>query len=206
MLAGLFGYYLYQGASVAAAVTALGLVVAVFVCVILHEFGHALAARRFGIPTHDITMYPIGGIARLGRIPEKPREELLIALAGPAVNLAIAVLLFPIARAVGGFASMETVLQGAAGLLDLLVWVNLALVAFNMIPAFPMDGGRVLRAGLATALDYRRATHIASLLGQAIAVVMGIYGIVTFNVGLPFVAVFVIMAARQEVAYVMERT
>lgn len=203
MLGGLFTWYLYMGSTVGAAFMGIALVLAVFGCVILHELGHSMAARRYGIPTVDITMYPIGGIARLQRMPRNPRQELVIALAGPAVNLVIAVVLYLIDNTAD---SLRVVLAGRGGLLDMLMWVNLALVGFNMIPAFPMDGGRVLRAGLATRIDYRRATYIASLVGIVIAVVMFIYGVMTANLALPFVALFVIFAGRQEVAHIMETT
>lgn len=205
LLAGLFGYYVYMGASIVAAFTGVALVVAVFGCVVLHEMGHALVAREFGVPTLDITLYPIGGVARLQRIPRRPKEEILIALAGPAVNLAIALVLFAVSGASLSAASGTEALHAGAGLLGELAWINLALVGFNLIPAFPMDGGRVLRAGLATSIDYRMATHVASLVGHAIAVIMLVYGIVTLNPGLPFVSVFIVLAARQEVAHVMER-
>lgn len=206
MLVALFGYYLYQGASVGAAVMGIALVLAVFGCVVLHELGHSMAARRYGIPTLDITMYPIGGIARLQRMPRKPQEELVIALAGPAVNLGIAAVLAAFGGAGAGADSLVAVLSGEGGLLEMLMWINLALVGFNMIPAFPMDGGRVFRALLATQLDYRRATHVASLVGMVAAVLMLIYGIVTMNPALPFIALFVMFAGRQEVAHVMQST
>ncbi|MFT5514169.1 MAG: Zn-dependent protease [Rhodothermales bacterium] len=206
MLVALFGWYLYQGASIVAAVMGIALVLAVFGCVILHELGHSMAARRYGIPTLDITMYPIGGIARLQRIPRNPKQELVIALAGPAVNLAIAALLALLGAAGGTADSLAVVLSGQGGLIEMLMWVNLTLVGFNMIPAFPMDGGRVFRALLATQIDYRRATHIASLVGIVMAIGMMIYGAVTMNIAMPFVALFVMFAGRQEVAYVMETT
>ena len=206
MLAGLFIFYLYQGLSPSAAFLGVVLVSVVFGCVVLHELGHAFMARRFGIPTLDITMYPIGGIARLQRMPKAPMEEFLIAIAGPAVNLAIAVLLYVVNAGAGGSASLESALHVQSNILGMLMWINLSLVVFNLIPAFPMDGGRVLRAALASQMDYRNATHVASLIGQAIAVLFGIYGIYSGNWTLPFVAIFVFIAARQEVQQVMERT
>lgn len=206
MLIGLFAWYLYMGASVAAALTGLGLVVSVFGCVVLHELGHAMAARRYGIPTLDITLYPIGGIARLKRIPHRPSEELVIALAGPAVNLVIAAVLFGISSVDLGSGSLRGALSADLGFVGMLAWLNLALAAFNMIPAFPMDGGRVLRAGLATSVDYRTATHIAAVVAHGVAVIFFVYGIVSLNVTLPFIAVFVVLAARQELAYVRDRT
>ena len=206
MLVGLFGFYVYQGLSVVAALSGVGLIIAVFGCVVLHELGHAFMARRFQIPTLDITMYPIGGVARLKRMPEKPKEEFLIAIAGPAVNLGIAGVLFVLNSVFQATITLHEALTTQANVLGLLMWINLGLVVFNMIPAFPMDGGRVLRAGLATQLDYRNATHIASLIGQVIAVGFGIYGIFAGLWTLPFVAMFIFMAARQEVQYVMQKT
>ncbi len=206
MLAGLFGYYLYMGASIFSALLGIVLILAVFGCVVLHELGHSFAARRYGIPTLDITMYPIGGIARLQRIPRNPKQELVIALAGPAVNLAIAALLALVGGAGRGADSLAVVLAGSGGLVEMLMWINLTLVGFNMIPAFPMDGGRVFRALLATRFDYRRATHIASVVGYVMAFGMAIYGVSTGNWTLPFVSLFVVFAGRQEVAHIMETT
>ncbi len=206
MLAGLFAFYLYQGLSVIAALSGVALIMSVFGCVVLHELGHAFMARRFDIPTLDITMYPIGGVARLKRMPEKPKEEFLIAIAGPAVNLAIAGVLYLVNGMFGSSVTLFEAMTTQANILGLLMWINLSLVVFNMIPAFPMDGGRVLRAGLATQLDYRNATHIASLIGQVLAVGFGIYGLFAGLWSLPFIALFIFMAARQEVQYVMEKS
>ena len=205
MLAGIFGFYVYQGLTIVAALTGVGLILAVFGCVVLHELGHAFMARKFGIPTIDIIMYPIGGVARLTRMPKEPKQELLIALAGPAVNLVIAVVLFVVGSAFGTALSASNAFQPQANLVSMLMWINIGLVLFNMIPAFPMDGGRVLRAALATQMEYRNATHIASLIGQALALVFGVYGLFNGMWTLPLVAAFVFMAARQEVQHVMER-
>jgi Zn-dependent protease len=206
MLVGLFAFYLYQGLSVVAAFTGVALITTVFGCVVLHELGHAFMARHYGIPTLDITMYPIGGVARLTRMPSKPKEEFMIAIAGPAVNVAIAGVLYVVNEIIGANISMYEAMNTQANVLGMLMWINLGLVVFNMMPAFPMDGGRVFRAALATQMDYRTATHIASLAGQAIAVVFAIYGIVSGMWTLPFVAIFVFIAARQEVQHVMDRT
>ena len=206
MLAGLFAFYIYQGLSVVAALTGVALITTVFGCVVLHELGHAFMARHYGIPTLDITMYPIGGVARLTRMPSKPKEEFMIAIAGPAVNVAIAVVLFVVNEIIGTNVSLFEAMNTQANVLGLLMWINLGLVVFNMMPAFPMDGGRVFRAALATQMEYRVATHIAALAGQAVAVVFAIYGIMNGMWTLPFVAVFVFIAARQEVQHVMERT
>lgn len=198
LLAGLFGYYLYRGASVPAALAGLALVITVFGCVLLHEMGHALMARRFGIKTLDITMYPIGGIARLQEIPSKPLEELWIAVAGPAVNVAIAGILYLVNVSKGLPITVTEVLADTDNVLGMLMYLNLAMAAFNMLPAFPMDGGRVLRAGLATQIPYRRATLIAVFIGQVMAFGFGVAGLFTFNPVLIFIAVFVFSAASQE--------
>ncbi|NTU62822.1 MAG: site-2 protease family protein, partial [Chloroflexi bacterium] len=158
---------------------------ALFLCVLLHEFGHALAARRYGIPTKDITLWPIGGVARLERMSTDPKQELVVALAGPAVNVVIALALLPII-AVSDVAFFER-----------LFTTNLFLVAFNMIPAFPMDGGRVLRAGLALKMNYATATSVAAKIGQGFAVLFGIVGLFT-NPFLILIAVFIWFGAAGE--------
>ncbi len=168
-----------------------------FACVLLHEFGHVFAARRYGVQTPDITLLPIGGVARLERIPEKPAEELVVALAGPAVNVAIAALLFLV---LGGLPSMEGGMQvqnSGVGMLERLAWVNISLVLFNLVPAFPMDGGRVLRALLAYRLGYARGTRIAAGVGQAVAFALGLAGLFG-NPLLIFIALFVYMGAASE--------
>jgi stage IV sporulation protein FB len=170
----------------------------IFGCVLLHEFGHSLAARRYGIATPDITLLPIGGVARLERIPEKPSEELVVALAGPAVNVVIAALLFV---AMGGVPPLDAAAglhEPAHGLLARLFWVNVTLVVFNMIPAFPMDGGRVLRALLAYRMDRRRATDIAATIGQVLAFGFGFLGLINGAPLLVFVALFVWLGATAE--------
>lgn len=205
MLVGIFIFYVYQGLTIPSALMGVGLILAVFGCVVLHELGHAFMAREFGIPTMDITMYPIGGVARLQRMPREPKQEFLIAIAGPAVNLAIAGVLFLVNSALEMPGSLAEAMTPGGNVLTMLMWTNLALVVFNLLPAFPMDGGRVLRAALATQMDYRNATHVASLIGQGMAFLFAIYGLFTGLWTLPLVAVFVFMAARQEVQHVMER-
>src|SRR5882672_11660056 len=166
-----------------AALAAVVLLLVVFTCVVLHELGHALAARRYGIATRDITLLPIGGLARLERMPERPTQELVVALAGPAVNVALA-LAAGIAIQLRGLDRpfLQLLLQGAMLEGDLLVSVfviNVWMLLFNLIPAFPMDGGRVLRALLATRMPYARATRIASNVGQFLALVFGAAGVMS---------------------------
>lgn len=188
----------------AAAWEAIMFLVAMFICVLLHEFGHVLAARRYGIHTPDITLLPIGGLARLERMPRKPQEELIVALAGPAVNVAIAAVLF-IALQVLPTPSLHFNMVEGPFAVRLMVW-NLIMVLFNMIPAFPMDGGRVLRAALAMFLDYGKATRLAAGIGQAIAIFGAMVALfVAQNPLLILIAVFIFMSAGQEAAYVSEQ-
>jgi Zn-dependent protease/predicted transcriptional regulator len=172
-------------------------ILALFACVVLHEYGHALTARRFGVKTRDITLYPIGGVARLERIPEKPIEELWVALAGPAVNVLIALVLALYLFATGEFEPSNVSSMTTGDFLPRLLAVNAALVAFNLIPAFPMDGGRVLRALLAMRMDHLRATQIAASIGQGLAFVFGLLGLFG-NASLLFIAFFVWIGAEQE--------
>src|SRR5262249_45743808 len=153
----------------AAAWDGLAFMLLLFACVLAHEFGHIFTARAFGVPTPDVTLLPIGGVARLARIPDAPREEFLVAIAGPLVNVAIAIALVAIAGAKLDPRELATIDSVHASLIDRLASVNLFLAAFNMIPAFPMDGGRVLRALLATRLGHLRATEIAAATGQLVA-------------------------------------
>jgi Zn-dependent protease/predicted transcriptional regulator len=172
-------------------------------CVLLHELGHALAARRLGIGTRDITLLPIGGLARLEQMPRDPKRELLIALAGPVVNLLIAALLFGVLSLNGMFSGLQAIPglfhTASFSFLQQLMLVNLFLAAFNMLPAFPMDGGRVLRALLASGMSYPRATRIAATVGQIIAFVFFLVGLLPpTNPMLMLISVFVWFGASQE--------
>jgi len=176
----------------------LGFLLLLFGIVVLHELGHALAARRYGIRTRDITLLPFGGIARLERIPEEPGKELVIALAGPAVNVALAVGLFGVLLLASGVDALATPSLFDGELLARLFWANVWLAGFNMIPAFPMDGGRVLRALLAFGGDYLQATRVAAGIGQGIALLFGLAGLLLPSPLLIFVALFVWIGAAQE--------
>jgi Zn-dependent protease/predicted transcriptional regulator len=206
---GLSGYSI--GGDAASAVTGIGMVAAVFGIIVLHELGHALAARYYGIPTRDITLLPIGGVARLERMPEKPVQELVVALAGPAVNVVLAGIFGAVAIAQGLLGSGTPGSLGSELVVHLFA-INVGLVVFNMLPAFPMDGGRVLRALLAMPLGQVRATEIAGAIGRVMAVLfvlVGIFGIPGFmsgNLMLALVGVFVWIGAGEEVQAVRTRS
>lgn len=172
-------------------------VVLLFACVVLHEFGHAFAARRYGIRTPDITLLPIGGVARLQRMPDKPAQELVVALAGPAVNVVIAAVLFLVLGRAADADEVAHLEDPRTDMLARLAGVNVMLVLFNLIPAFPMDGGRVLRALLAMKLSYARATQVAASVGQGIAFLFGFLGLLG-NPLLIFIAIFVYLGAASE--------
>jgi Zn-dependent protease/CBS domain-containing protein len=187
----------YRIGGAPAAWEGIAFVISVFACVVLHEFGHIAAARYFGIKTPDITLLPIGGVARLERMPEEPLQELVIAIAGPLVNVVIAALILIALGASVGLDQMAAVENPQTSFLARLAGVNIFLVLFNMIPAFPMDGGRVLRAALASRLTWSRATQIAAAIGQGLAFVFGFVGLF-YNPLLIFIGIFVYLAAAAE--------
>ncbi len=181
-----------------------GFALMIFSCVLLHELGHALAARMYGIGTRDITLMFIGGLARLERMPEKPWQEIVVALAGPAVNVVIAAVLFVVL-----LVPMQLPLNQVFDFGDLvsrLFAVNIIMVLFNLVPAFPMDGGRVLRAALALRMPFAKATRIASIVGQVFAVAFAIVALfVLKSPSLLFISLFVFMSAAEERAVVKTR-
>lgn len=176
-------------------------VLAIFVCVILHELGHALMAQRFNIATRGISILPIGGVAQLESIPERPKEELLVALAGPAVNILIAGVLYPFVRLIQNVGELESITHiGPTNFFAALMTINLWLALFNLIPAFPMDGGRVLRALLAFKLNHASATNIAASIGQILAMVFVFLGFFS-NPFLIFIGFFIFLGAQSESVY-----
>ncbi len=186
--------------------TALHLVL-LFGCVLLHELGHALAARRYGIRTREIVLLPIGGVARLERMPEKPAQELVVAIAGPAVNVVLATIFGAVLFAMGTPTDQILARAEGEGTLEFLLFANLAMLAFNLVPAFPMDGGRVLRAVMAMFLPYTRATRYASLVGQGFALLFAAVGIfVLKSPVLVFIALFVFVTAGEERSLVQTRS
>lgn len=186
-----------EGRNVQAVISGVTFIVALFACVVLHEFGHALMARRYGVPTKDITLLPIGGVSRFERMPDKPWQEFWVAVAGPIVNLAIAALLYAVLFLSSGLRPVKGLSITGGPFLERILVANLLLAFFNLIPAFPMDGGRVLRALLSTRMDHVRATQMAAGVGQAIALVFGLVGLF-FDPFLVFIALFVWIGAAHE--------
>lgn len=198
----------YQDGGLHAAGLEVLVLLTLFFCVLLHEFGHIGMARHFGIDTPDVILLPIGGVARLRRMPEEPRQELLIALAGPAVTLAIALLLYLVTLAASIPVGDDAPGAGVGGFVVEIMLINVFLLIFNLIPAFPMDGGRVLRSLLAFRLGITRATRIAARVGQGLAIAAAGYGILSTpsNFWLALIAAFVFFGARQELAMVEQRS
>ena len=172
--------------------------VMLFSIIVFHELGHALAARRYGISTRDITLYPFGGIAHLEQTPSRPLQELAVAAAGPAVNVVLAILAWALGDAVS-----DPLLRY---ILDDFLMINLGLALFNLLPAFPMDGGRILRALLATRTDQVTATRQAAHLARQLAWVLGLVGLFTFQFNLVFIGILVWLAATAEQGQVLLRS
>lgn len=185
--------------SFATMLSGVAFILTLFGSVLLHEFGHALTARKFGIGTRDITLLPIGGIARLERMPDQPSQELAVALAGPAVNAAIVLILSVFSFATGTGVPLDEFALTQGSLVQRVLVANISLLVFNLIPAFPMDGGRALRALLAFRMNYSRATRTAASIGQVFAVIFGLAGLF-INPMLVLIAVFVWFGASQEAA------
>lgn len=205
LLLGFLGLQGYQSGGTPGAVENLSFILGVFLCVLLHEFGHIFMARHFGVRTPDVILLPIGGVARLERMPDEPRQEFLIALAGPAVTLAIAGGLYGYLRIQGLHpALLAATLVGSLSVT--LMQVNVFLLLFNLIPAFPMDGGRVLRSLLAMRIGLPRATRIAASIGQVVAVILGLTGLYLNAYMLVFIAFFVFIGAGSELNAVEMKT
>lgn len=182
-----------------------------FTLVLLHELGHSLAAMGYGIPVKDITLLPIGGVARLERMPEKPVQELVVALAGPAVNVLLAVILLPIVVVLGMIQSVPLSLSlfmesSLLGLLTFLLSANISLAIFNMIPAFPLDGGRVFRALLGFFTDYAKATQIVATVGRMLAVGLGLIAVFSGQFWLAIISLFIFLVGGQEAQAVAARS
>lgn len=204
------GYGYSQSGNLFGALIATGLVVVLFAFVVLHEYGHSLVATRLGVEVQDITLLPIGGLARMSAIPEKPSDEVKIATAGPLVNVVLASILYGIAHLRFGIAGLripDLTVSGASlgSVLSYLAFINLTLAGFNFIPAFPMDGGRVLRELLAARLGVVRATEVAAVVGQGFAFLFFFYGLLSVNFVLVLIAVFVFFGGTAEAQVVRQR-
>ena len=219
LLLGWIAYDVWVSAGPGAAFVYTLFFVAFFLCILLHEFGHIMMARRFGVRTPDVILLPIGGVARLERIPEAPRQELLVALAGPAVTVAIIVTLFAASLATGESAAAilgatsatvralfnsDPIAEQVPFLVHLLV-VNVVVLGFNLIPAFPLDGGRVLRALLAKRMGLARGTRIAGAIGQLFALGLGVLGFLQSQPIWLLVAFFIFLGAGSEASAVATR-
>ena len=205
----LIGYvvFVYRGLDVFGILWAVFFVLTLFLCVTLHELGHALTAKRFNIQTKDIILLPIGGVARFNSLPEDPRQELLVTLGGPAVNLAIAGLIFLFLSITGGFPDLSQIrVIDGSNFLFMLMLVNVFVAIFNMLPAFPMDGGRVLRALLSFKYPRHVATRIAANVGQVLAAIFVVVGIFNNHPFLIIIGIFVYFGAQAEAKFVHSRT
>jgi Zn-dependent protease/CBS domain-containing protein len=189
--------YWVQTGTFAGILLGMAFIAVLFVCVVLHEYGHALTARHYGIGTRHITLLPIGGVAMLERMPKDPGQEIVVALMGPAVNVAIAAVLFVIIGLSGAAGEVMAPTFLPVNFLQSVLYANIFLAVFNMLPAFPMDGGRVLRAALSYRVGRFRATQLAARIGQGLALVLGIMGLFG-NPFLILIAVFVWIGAAAE--------
>ncbi|MCO6475247.1 MAG: site-2 protease family protein [Phaeodactylibacter sp.] len=210
LLAWIFISSVNAGQDLVEALTGVGFILALFACIVLHEFGHALTARRYGIQTQRITLLPIGGLAMLEKMPENPRHELAVALAGPAVNVVIAILLSLYLALTGQELPLSQLedpsqISFARYFIPNLLIVNVLLFAFNLIPAFPMDGGRVLRALLSMRYGRATATNIAAKIGQFLAIGFVFFGFM-YDFWLIFIGLFIYLGASGEASYETQRS
>ena len=189
-------YWQVEG-SLAAVISGIGFILALFACVVLHELGHALTARRYGIRTRSIFLLPIGGVATLERMPDDPKQEINVALAGPSVNLVIAFGLWLWLSMSNTLVSVDDLSLTGGMFLERLMIINVILAVFNLLPAFPMDGGRVLRAALSMRMGRNRATQVAAKIGQGLALWLGLMGLL-YDPFLIFIALFVWIGAAAE--------
>ena len=210
LLLAFFAFIGYQASgSLLGALTAIAVIVALFICVVLHEFGHSLVAQRLGLEIHSITLLPIGGVSNLESLPEKPSDELKITIAGPLVNVVLAPIFFGVGLLLGAAPRIQADLFTGIGSVGqfffYLGYLNVVLAVFNLIPAFPLDGGRVLRALLATRLGAVRATDVSSIVGQLFAAAFFLVGLLGGNILLALVAVFIFFGASGEAQMVRQR-
>src|SRR5918994_962380 len=210
LLLAFFAFLGYQtSGSLAGALTPTALIVALFICVLLHEFGHSLVAQRLGLEIHSITLLPIGGVSNLESLPEKPSDEVKISVAGPLVSVVLALIFFGVGLLLGAVPRVPTDLFTGVGSVGQfcfsLGFLNAVLAVFNLLPAFPLDGGRILRGLLATRLGAVRATNVSSVVGQVFAAAFFLIGLLSGDFLLALVAVFVFFGASGEAQMVKQR-
>ena len=199
LLPSLLGIYYGWNYGVEVGLRASCLVLIVFLCVIGHELSHSLKAKTFGIEVPMITLYPMGGVASMMRIPREPRQEFWIAIVGPLFNFALAVLLIiPLFFLLGKENLLSPGLESWPRMIANVFWINPILGAFNLIPAFPMDGGRILRAALASRMNYLQATRISVSIGRIFAILFFLSGVYFKTWMLLLIAGFVYFAGKRE--------